>query len=141
MFSDCLNLSLPPELPATNLTERCYDSMFNNCTNLTQAPKLSANNLASFCYSSMFKDCINLTQAPELPANVLIDYCYSKMFFNCYKLNSITMLATKITGTGCLNNWVESVSPIGTFIKDKTMVSLPTGINGIPEGWAVNEKE
>ena len=37
MFSNCSSLTQAPELPATTLANRCYNSMFYNCTSLTQA--------------------------------------------------------------------------------------------------------
>jgi len=48
------------ELPATTLTERCYDSMFNGCTSLTSAPELPATTLAGSCYEYMFDGCTKL---------------------------------------------------------------------------------
>ena len=34
MFADCKALIKPPELPATTLTNNCYDSMFYGCSNI-----------------------------------------------------------------------------------------------------------
>ena len=36
LFYGCTSLTQAPELPATTLTERCYNSMFEGCTNLSQ---------------------------------------------------------------------------------------------------------
>ena len=47
------------------------------------------------------------------------------------------MLATDISAPSCLDDWVGDVSSTGTFIKNTAMTSLPTGINGIPTGWTV----
>ena len=49
------------------------------------------------------------------------------------------MLATDISASHCLYNWVSSVSSTGTFIKNAAMTSLPTGNSGIPSGWAVQD--
>jgi hypothetical protein len=49
------------------------------------------------------------------------------MFWGCGKLNKITMLATDISATDCLKNWVKYVSSNGTFIKNKDIDSLPLG--------------
>lgn len=89
------------------------------------------------CYSYMFYDCTNLVNAPELPATILADGCYLNMFKDCTKLNYIKMLATDISAEECLGNWVNGVSSTGTFVKHPDMTSLPTGIDGIPEGWVV----
>ena len=40
------NIKTAPELPYTNLTNHCYDSMFDWCKSLTTAPELPATNLA-----------------------------------------------------------------------------------------------
>ena len=59
------------------------------------------------------------------------------MFYGCNKLNYIKMLATDISSSDCLYNWVNGVSSTGTFVKHPDMTSLPTGVDGIPEGWTV----
>jgi len=38
-----------------------------------------------------------------------------------------------------LKRWVEGVATTGTFTKAAAMNSLPTGINGIPSGWTVQD--
>lgn len=47
------------------------------------------------------------------------------------------MLATDISASNCLNNWVNGVSSTGTFTKSPEMTSLPSGPSGIPDGWTV----
>jgi hypothetical protein len=59
------------------------------------------------------------------------------MFRNCTSLSYIKMLATDIPATNCLTNWVNTVAPTGTFVKDTNMTSLTTGKDGIPTGWTV----
>jgi hypothetical protein len=66
--------------------------------------------------------------------------CYYNMFQGCSELNKITMLATNISASYCLNSWVKGVSSRGgTFIKHPNMTSLPTGDSGIPSGWTVQD--
>ena len=137
MFYGCKALTQAPELPATTLADDCYLDMFSGCTALTKAPELPATKLKSYCYASMFEGCTALVQAPELPATGLYESCYGRMFYGCYKLNYIKMLATDISASSCLNNWVNSVSSTGTFVKNAAMTSLPTGASGIPSGWTV----
>jgi hypothetical protein len=142
MFSGCSNLTTAPELSATALADSCYSSMFSGCSNLTTAPDLPATTLAEYCYSYMFKGCTSLTTAPELPATALVDRCYDCMFQNCSKLNYIKMLATNISASNCLSNWVYGVASTGTFVKNPNMTSLPTATAsndyaGIPSGWTV----
>ena len=86
LFNDCAVLTSAPELPATNLAEKCYASMFKGCTNLETAPALPATYLAGYCYFYMFADCKNLNIAPELPATHLALFCYYGMFQGCSSL-------------------------------------------------------
>jgi hypothetical protein len=137
MFGRCSSLTNAPELPATTLAEECYGYMFHSCTSLTTAPELPATILARSCYAGMFERCSSLTNAPELPATTLAEECYREMFEGCSKLNYIKMLATDISASNCLNSWVSSVASTGTFVKSSSMISLPTGVNGIPSGWTI----
>ena len=47
------------------------------------------------------------------------------------------MLATNISASNCLSNWVQYVASSGTFVKHPDMTTLPTGTSGIPSGWTV----
>lgn len=136
MFQNCSSLTKAPELPATRLYNYCYGGMFMGCTSLTKAPELPATTLKNYCYANMFQGCKSLTKAPELPALTLKLACYMSMFFNCTSLNDIVMLATNVSASSCLYGWVYGVAPSGTFIKDAS-TTLPTGYNGIPNGWTV----
>ena len=61
-------------LPATTLTEKCYEAMFSNCSSLTSIPKLPATTLAPSCYNSMFQNCTSLIESiQELPATTLAE--------------------------------------------------------------------
>ena len=139
MFRGCTSLTTAPELPATTLAHYCYQYMFKSCTSLTTAPTiLPATTLYSDCYNSMFYGCTSLTTAPAiLPATTLNANCYQSMFRGCQKLSSITMLATDISASDCLRNWVNGVASTGTFTKAASMTSLPSGVSGIPTGWTV----
>ena len=137
MFSGCTSLTTAPELPATTLADSCYSAMFSSCYSLTTAPELPATTLAHRCYNSMFSDCTSLTTAPELPATTLANYCYNYMFHRCTKLNYIKMLATDISATSCLVNWVYLVASSGTFVKNPEATWDVVGVNGVPEGWTV----
>lgn len=124
-------------LPATTLSTFCYYGMFLECTSLTTAPVLPATTLETNSYNSMFYGCTGLTTSPELPATTLAVGCYNSMFYICTSLSSITCLATNISASNCLTNWVSGVAASGTFIKHPNMTSWTTGIDGIPTGWTV----
>ena len=137
MFQGCTSLTTAPELPATTAITYCYSSMFAGCTSLTTAPALPATTLSANCYSYMFEGCTSLTTAPALSATTLDRWCYQYMFAGCSSLNSITCLATDISATSCLTNWVSGVAANGTFTKAASMTSWPTGANGIPNNWTI----
>ena len=124
-------------LPATILASGCYGSMFYGCTSLVTAPELPVTTLVDHCYYGMFGGCTSLVNAPELPATILVDSCYQCMFDNCTSLNYIKMLATDISATNCLSNWVANVSATGTFVKSKDATWSVTGNSGIPSNWTV----
>ena len=64
LFYYCINLTDASNLilPATTLTEECYNWMFNNCSSLTTPPKLPATTVPSYAYDAMFSG----TQITEL---------------------------------------------------------------------------
>ena len=87
MFVNCQSLISAPEiLPATTLANYCYWNMFYNCSSLISAPELPATTLRERCYDSMFMNCTSLVTTPELPATTLGEKCYWNMFKNCSKL-------------------------------------------------------
>ena len=130
---DASNLILPD-----STSNNCFDTMFWNDTLMTTAPKLpSTAELSNYCYKSMFDGCSSLTGNFELPATTLKIGCYQGLFQNCSNLNYIKCLATNISATNCLRNWVSGVAANGTFVKDANMSSWTTGANGIPDGWTV----
>lgn len=139
-FSGCKSLTdlSSLELPATSLPNFVYVDMFKDCVALTKAPQLPATELSSACYQQMFYGCTNLSVAPELPALKLVLACYRNMFNGCIKLNYIKMLATDISGSSSLDNWVNGVATAGTFVKANG-VEIPFGGSGIPQGWNVIE--
>lgn len=140
MFSGCTSLTQTPELPATTLANYCYKSMFSGCTSLTTAPELlPATTLTRYCYQYMFDGCTNLTAAPELPATILTTNCYDTMFRNCSSLNYIKCLATDFSAHECTHYWVSGVASRGTFVK-AAGVNWPIGAYGIPSSyWTVQD--
>ena len=85
----------------------------------------------------MFDGCASLTTAPELPATTLTESCYNNMFAQCTSLNYIKCLATDISAANCTFGWLTNVASLGTFVKADDMEDWTTGIEGIPEGWTV----
>ena len=57
-----------------------FSRLFNGCSSLTTAPELPATTLTNHCYQEMFMGCSSLTEAPELPATTMEGDCYYGMF-------------------------------------------------------------
>ena len=118
----------------------CFRGLFSGNTSLVDVENLvlPATALTNNCYRSMFKGCKKITKSPSLNADSLVYYSYGDMFNGCKLLEHITCLATDISANYCLQNWVNTVASNGTFVKKKDIV-FPTGNNGIPSGWTVEE--
>lgn len=146
MFSGCTSLvdASKLSLSKTVLTAATlngqvsgiYYGMFQGCTNLEYPPKLPATTLSPDCYENMFINCRKMKTAPDLKAGKLENFSYKQMFSGCTALNHIKMIATNISASSCLANWVVGVSSSGTFIKHPN-TNLNTGTSGIPSGWSV----
>lgn len=127
-------------LPALSLTKHAYRAMFSKAYQLTTPPAiLPATTLNENCYWYMFEEC-PITSAPELPATTLATNCYGYMFTGCTCLSHIKCLATNMSASGCLQNWVQNVAASGAFVKDSN-TTWTTGISGIPTGWVVYNDE
>ena len=117
MFSGCTSLTTAPELPATTLADACYLTMFEGCTSLTTAPALPATTLADACYEFMFSGCTSLTTAPELPATSLAESCYYEMFRSCTSLTTAPELPATTLAKSCYR---------GLFIGCTGLTSVPS---------------
>lgn len=138
---DAGNLFIPSwyDIVNTGTGNGYLQELFRGCSYLTTAPNLS--NIAIITtspFSNMFRSCTSLEYAPELPYPTLTGSAYSGMFNGCTSLKYIKMLATDISASNCLSNWVTNVASSGTFVK-KAGVTIPSGNNGIPNNWTVIE--
>lgn len=112
LFYGCSSLIRAPKLPATTLTNSCYNGMFLGCTALVQAPELPATTLAKSCYHSMFHGCEALTQVPSLPAMGLEEDCYSFMFFGCTSLVQAPALPATTLAKKCYQSMFRGCSSL-----------------------------
>ena len=152
MFRGCSNLRKAPKLPATTFlkytgttTGGNYSSMFEGCINLEKAPDLPATTLEVECYQRMF--CMNrnsrittpkMTKSPVLSAAIVPEKAYNDMFKGNGNLAEVTCLATNISASNAVQNWLTNTSLTGTFYKAASMTSWPrSGNNGIPSQWEV----
>lgn len=137
MFAGCTALKNIPNLPAAVLQPYCYYGMFFNCTSLTDlsGSLLGAKSLALACCKMMFEYCTALTHAPALLAEKLVDQCYDMMFDGCTSLKYIKALFTTTPSGSYTNGWVSGVSSDGMFIKNKNASWSVVDIYGVPPGW------
>ncbi|MGN0200456.1 MAG: leucine-rich repeat protein [Candidatus Cryptobacteroides sp.] len=132
MFDGCTALTSAPALSAETLANNCYSYMFQGCTSLTTVPQeLPATTLAEYCYEAMFNGCTSLKTAPELKATTLVNSCYSFMFQGCTNLSSVKMLATNVSASICLYNWLKNA---GTSASTRTLTLASEAVYNALEG-------
>ena len=138
MFYNCTSLVEAPDLPAETLQNYCYYGMFYKCSSLTKAPVISATTVSYHCCYYMFYSCSSLVTAPDLLALKLESYCYYSMFNQCSEMLYIKMLATDVSASGCLTNWVKKVERQGgIFTKNINATWSISGDNGVPKKWSI----
>ena len=104
-ISDITNLSLP----ATTLTEGCYQGMFYNNSLLTSVPENlfnAATIMQTNCYKAMFER-TSITSIPDnlLSSTTLATQCYQAMFGNCPVVTvPANLLPATTLATGCYYN-------------------------------------
>ncbi len=91
------------ELPATEMKPYCYYYMFSGCNKMVETPALPSTSLAKYCYGGMFDSCWLIKSAPELPATTLADYCYEYMFDDCKSLENAPELPVMELKQSCYN--------------------------------------
>lgn len=164
MFAGCVSIESSKELPATNLPFRCYCGMFSGCTNLIDGPSIingiikgyesahavshTEDDMQGSC-RYMFKDCTSLTGAPVISYNVE-SYGVVCMYSGCSSLSKIEFTPSVIGSVGfptwSYQSWTEGVAVNGVFVRNPnmefpngTLAELPTGANGIPSGWTIQD--
>lgn len=141
MFYECKSINALPTLPATTLASSCYGCMFDGCTSIEEtlsSGALPATTPATNCYSRMFRNTSITGMADGAMAlTTLTTSCCYSMFENCANLASVYCIATN-PSTSYTNNWLSGagtdVQGEKTFTQ-KTGVTWPSGVSGIPEGW------
>ena len=110
------------------------ENLVNNADRLLVLP---ATTLTEGCYQDMFNGCKGIEKAPELPAPKLEKNCYQEMFYDCAKLNSVKCLATDISAEGCTKNWLTNAGTETTGEKVlETLIPMePDSDDGVPDGW------
>ena len=101
------------------------EKLVNNTERLLVLP---ATTLTEGCYDNMFSGCKGIEKAPELPAPKLEKGCYQEMFFDCAKLNSVKCLASDVVASDALKDFLKGA---GTAAEKapviETATPLPAG--------------
>ena len=101
---------------------------------------LPATRLTEGCYQDMFNGCKGIEKAPDLPAPKLENNCYQEMFYDCAKLNHVTCLATDIKAENSTKDWLGKA---GTEASTKTLTTLvdmtPNSDDGVPTSWTAQK--
>lgn len=134
MFQNCTSLTTVPVLPSTSLFDYCYHSMFNGCTSLTTAPELPATTLKNGCYGAMFQGCTSLTTAPALNATILVNNCYQYMFKDCTSLTTAPALNATTLQYNC---YIEMFNGCTNLNSIKMLATSISAINCLKD-WVTN---
>lgn len=123
------------ELPATTLTNDCYNGMFVDCSNLTTGPQiLPATTLTNNCYRRMFQNCNSLTAAPVLSATTLASSCYQEMFDGCSLIDYIKINVVN-WNTSNSSYWIRNTAATG-IVECPVGCTIPSdSTEGVPTGW------
>ena len=110
------------------------DKLVNNTERLLVLP---ATTLTEGCYQDMFNGCKGIEKAPELPAPKLEKNCYQEMFYDCAKLNHVKCLATDIKAENSTKDWLGKAGTEATGEKVlETLIPMKTDSDdGVPTSW------
>ena len=138
MFNNCKSLVTPPALPATTLEQSCYSNMFSSCTSLATAPALPATELKTNCYMFMFQECTSLESTPKLPAETLATSCYQAMFRKCGNLKEAWVKADYVTGNFEYKDMFLNCKSGGVLHTASTSTNWNPG-TGFPADWTIEK--
>lgn len=130
LFNNCKSLTTAPELPATTLSDRCYEKMFYG-TSITTAPTLPATTLSNGCYNSMFYKCTSLVNAPTLPSTTLKNRCYFNMFYGCTSLVKAPEIKATTLADECCYMMFYGCTSLNTAPELKATTLAPSCYNGM----------
>lgn len=124
------------ELPATTLTDSCYNAMFFNCEKLLAAPKvLPATTLTPNCYTNMFRWCRALVTAPIIMAEDMSANGCMTMMLNDTKIKKVEIHVDSWYTDNAMS-WLSSVPSDGKLLI-KQGLEIPQGSSGCPDSWEI----
>ena len=116
------------------------DKLVNNTERLLVLP---ATTLTEGCYQDMFNGCKGIEKAPELPAPKLEKNCYQEMFYDCAKLNHVKCLATDIKAENSTKDWLGKAGTEATETKvlESVVDMTKNSDDGVPTSWTAQKAE
>ena len=114
------------------------EKLVNNTERLLVLP---ATTLTESCYQDMFNGCKGIEKAPELPAPKLEKNCYREMFYDCAKLNHVKCLATDIKAENSTKDWLGKAGTEATETKvlESVVPMTPNSDDGVPTSWTAQK--
>ena len=114
------------------------EKLVNNTERLLVLP---ATTLTESCYQDMFNGCKGIEKAPELPAPKLEKNCYQEMFYDCAKLSHVKCLATDIKAENCTKDWLGKAGSEATETKvlESVVPMTPNSDDGVPTSWTAQK--
>ena len=114
------------------------EKLVNNTERLLVLP---ATTLTEGCYQDMFNGCKGIEKAPELPAPKLEKNCYQEMFYDCAKLNHVKCLASDIKAENSTKDWLGKAGTEATGEKVlETLVPMTANSDdGVPTSWTAQK--
>ena len=110
------------------------EKLVNNTERLLVLP---ATTLTEGCYQDMFNGCKGIEKAPELPAPKLEKNCYQEMFYDCAKLNHVKCLATDIKAENSTKDWLGKAGTEATSkpVLESIAPMKADSDDGVPTSW------
>ena len=131
------NLESATALEAKNAFYGLFAGATNLVNNTERLLVLPATTLTESCYQDMFNGCKGIEKAPELPAPKLEKNCYQEMFYDCAKLNHVKCLATDIKAENCTKDWLGKAGTEATETKvlESVVDMTKNSDDGVPTSW------
>ena len=126
------NLEGANAIEANNAFYGLFSGAKNLVNNAERLLVLPATTLTEGCYQDMFNGCKGIEKAPELPAPKLEKNCYQEMFYDCAKLNHVKCLATDIKAENSTKDWLGKA---GTEATGEKVIETAVQMEGVPDGW------
>lgn len=143
-FSTCKSLVIAPKFEnITILPQQSFQGCFRECSSLVTPPTFeNVTRVESSALIECFRNCSSLVTSPTFENVTTVEsYGFRDCFSGCTSLGII--IAPRPSTwvlVGAFYSWVTGVPTGGTFYKKKGL-EIPTGVNGIPEGWTVVEED